>query len=123
MKKNVLVQVGERTETRTRTVPAQYDESGKLTAEETEETYEVTVPVMQAQSVEMTAEEIAEVNAANSGIAPEVQIQALKAELARYDYIGTKIAMGVATREEYAAEIAHTEVLRQQIRVLESEVG
>ena len=73
-----------------------------------------------AQTVEMTAEEIAEVQVA---VSPDVQIEQLKAELARYDYIGTKIAMGVATREEYAAEIAHTEVLRQQIRVLESEVG
>ena len=73
-----------------------------------------------AQTVEMTAEEIAEVQVA---VSPEMQIQALKNELARYDYIGTKLAMGVATREEYAAEIAHTEVLRQQIRALESEVG
>lgn len=120
MKKNVLVKVGERTETRTRTVPAQYDESGNLTAEETEETYEVTVPVMEAQSVEMTAEEISEVQVA---VSPEVQIEQLKAELARYDYIGVKLAMGVATKEEYAEEIAHTEVLRKQIRVLESEVG
>ena len=30
-----------------------------------------------------------------------------------------KIYMGVATKEEYAAEIAHTE----ELRVLESEVG
>lgn len=73
-----------------------------------------------AQTVEMTAEEIAELQVA---VSPEVQIEQLKVELARYDYIGTKLAMGVATREEYAAEIAHTEVLRQQIRVLESEVG
>lgn len=62
-----------------------------------------------AQTVEMTEAEIAELQVA---VSPEVQIQALKDELARYDYIGTKIAMGVATREEYAAEIAHTEVLR-----------
>ena len=73
-----------------------------------------------AQTVEMTAEEIAELQVA---VSPEVQIEQLKAELARYDYIGTKIAMGVATREEYADEIAHTEELRQQIRALESEVG
>lgn len=73
-----------------------------------------------AQTVEMTAEEIAELQVA---VSPEVQIEQLKAELARYDYIGTKLAMGVATREEYAAEIAHTEVLRQRIRALESEVG
>lgn len=73
-----------------------------------------------AQTVEMTEAEIAELQVA---VSPEVQIQALKDELARYDYIGTKLAMGVATREEYAAEIAHTEVLRQRIRALESEVG
>ena len=73
-----------------------------------------------AQTVEMTTEEIAELQVA---VSPEVQIERLKAELARYDYIGTKLAMGVATHEEYAAEIAHTELLRQQIRVLESEVG
>ena len=119
MKKNVLVKVGERVETRTRTIPAQYDEDGNRTAEETEEAYEVIVPVMEAQSVEMTAEEVAELQTA---ISPEMQIEQLKEELARYDYIGTKLAMGVATREEYAEEIAHTEELRQQIRVLEGEV-
>lgn len=73
-----------------------------------------------AQTVEMTAEEIAELQVA---VSPEVQIEQLKVELARYDYIGVKIAMGVATKEEYAEEIAHTEELRQQIRVLEGEVG
>lgn len=50
------------------------------------------------------------------------QIEELKAELCTYDYIGTKIAMGVATKEDYAKEIAYTETLRQQIRKLESEV-
>ena len=73
-----------------------------------------------AKTVEMTEAEIAELQVA---VSPEVQIEQLKAELARYDYIGVKLAMGVATKEEYAEEIAHTEVLRQQIRVLESEVG
>lgn len=73
-----------------------------------------------AQTVEMTEAEIAELQVA---VSPEVQIEQLKAELARYDYIGVKLAMGVATKEEYAEEIAHTEELRQQIRVLESEVG
>ena len=73
-----------------------------------------------AQTVEMTEAEIAELQVA---VSPEVQIEQLKAELARYDYIGVKLAMDVATKEEYAEEIAHTEVLRQQIRVLESEVG
>lgn len=119
MKKNVLVKVGERVETRTRTIPAQYDENGNRTAEETEEAYEVIVPIMEAQSVEMTAEEVAELQ---TEISPEVQIAQLKEELARYDYIGTKLAMGVATREEYAEEIAHTETLRERIRALENDV-
>lgn len=63
MKKNVLVKVGERTETRIRPIPAQYDEMGELIAEAYDETYTVTVPVMEAQNVEMTAEEIAEMEA------------------------------------------------------------
>ena len=63
MKKNVLVKVGERTETRIRTIPAQYDDMGELIAEAYDETYTVTVPVMEAQNVEMTAEEIAEMEA------------------------------------------------------------
>ena len=60
MKKNILVQVDERTETRIRTIPARYDEHGELIAEAHDETYTVTVPVMEPRNVEMTAEEIAE---------------------------------------------------------------
>ena len=60
MKKNILVQTGERTETRIRTIPAQYSEMGELIAEAYDETYTVTVPIMEAQNVEMTEEEIAE---------------------------------------------------------------
>lgn len=60
MKKNVLVQTGERAETRIRTVPAQYNEMGELIADAYDETYTVTVPVMEARNVEMTAEEITE---------------------------------------------------------------
>ena len=63
MKKNVLVQVGERAETRIRTVPAQYNEMGELIADAYDETYTVTVPVMEPRNVEMTPEEIAELEA------------------------------------------------------------
>ena len=63
MKKNILVQTGERTETRIRTVPAQYSKTGELIAEAYEETYTVTVPVMEPRNVEMTPEEIAELEA------------------------------------------------------------
>lgn len=49
----------------------------------------------------------------------EEEINKLKNELSTYDYIGTKIAMGVATKEDYADEIAYTETLRKKIRELE----
>ena len=60
MKKNILIKTGERTETRIRTIPAQYSEMGELIAEAHDETYTVTVPIMEARNVEMTADEIAE---------------------------------------------------------------
>ena len=63
MKKNILIKTGERTETRIRTIPAQYNEMGELIADAYEETYTVTVPVMEAQNVEMTPEEIADLEA------------------------------------------------------------
>lgn len=50
----------------------------------------------------------------------EEQVTQLKAELASYDYIGTKIAMGVATKEEYADKIAYTETLRAKINELQN---
>ena len=50
----------------------------------------------------------------------EQQISLLKKELLNYDYIGVKIAMGVATKEEYAEQIAYTETIREQIRQLET---
>lgn len=52
----------------------------------------------------------------------QVQIDEKKQELQTYDYIGVKIAMGVATKEEYANQIAYTEQLRREINELESEV-
>lgn len=60
MKKNVLVKIGERTETRERIVPAVYGEDGEIITPETVEQYTVTVPIMEARNVEMAAEEIAE---------------------------------------------------------------
>ena len=50
----------------------------------------------------------------------EEQINSLKEELLKYDYIGIKLAMGVATKEEYAEQIAYTETIREQIRQLET---
>ena len=60
MKKNVLVKVGERTETRKRIIPAVYDENGEIVTEETVEQYTVTVPIMESRNVDMTPDEIAE---------------------------------------------------------------
>ena len=70
MKKNVLVKIGERTETRERIVPAAYGESGDIITPETVEQYTVTVPIMEARNVDMTPEEIAEMEAQQSE-APE----------------------------------------------------
>ena len=63
MKKNILVQVGERAEIRIRTIPAQYSEMGELIADSYDEFYTVNVPIMEARNVEMTADEIAELEA------------------------------------------------------------
>ena len=68
MKKNILVKVGERTETRIRTIPARYSEMGELIADAHDETYTVTVPIMKPRNVEMTAEEIAELKAMQAHI-------------------------------------------------------
>ena len=68
MKKNILVKIGERTETRIRTIPAQYSELGELIAEAYDETYTVSVPIMQAQNVEMTPEEVAEMEAMQANV-------------------------------------------------------
>ena len=83
MKKNILVQVGERTETRIRTIPAQYNEIGELIAEAYDETYTVTVPVMEPRNVEMTADEIAELEATQAQMpesvpTPEQRLDALE---------------------------------------------
>ena len=53
---------------------------------------------------------------------PQAEIQMLKQELANYDYIGVKIAMGVATIDDYKEQIAYTEELRKQIRTLEEQI-
>lgn len=50
------------------------------------------------------------------------KLDSLYLELKSYDYIGTKIATGVATIEEYAEQIAHMEELRTKIRELEAKI-
>ena len=83
MKKNILVQTGERTETRIRTIPAQYNEMGELIADAYDETYTVTVPVMEPRNVEMTPEEIADLEAMRANMpapspTPEQRLDALE---------------------------------------------
>lgn len=65
-----------------------------------------------------TAEELEALRV--SGI--QVQINERKVKLAESDYIGVKIAMGVATKEQYAEQIAETERLRAEINELEKQI-
>ena len=60
MKKNVLIKIGERTETQRRIIPAIYDENSNIVTEETVEQYTVSIPIIESRNVEMTEEEIAE---------------------------------------------------------------
>ena len=45
-----------------------------------------------------------------------------EAQLRQKDYVGTKIAMGVATIEDYADVIAQTEVWRDDINAAKDEI-
>ena len=47
----------------------------------------------------------------------------LLTQLQSKDYIGTKIAMGVATREQYAEEITLTETWRAEIEAADREIA
>ena len=70
---------------------------------------------------EMTQEEIERYKELDE-INIDTEIDLLKQELTKYDYIGVKIAMGVATREEYSKEIEYTEEIRRRIRELEKKI-
>lgn len=70
---------------------------------------------------EATEEEIKQFNE-NNVVSVQSKINELKEELATYYYIGNEIAMGIATREDYAEEIAYTETLRAKIRELENQL-
>ncbi len=95
MKKNILVQIGERAEVRQRIIPATYGEDGEILTPESVETYTVNVPIMEARNVEMTAEEIKNLevmqasapkpkqSAAERVAALEAQVAALTALLAQ----------------------------------------
>lgn len=112
MKKNILVQVGEREEQHIRTIPAQYNEMGELIADAYDETYTVTVPIMEPRNVEMTAEEIAELERMRASIPTpeqtmeermtvlETQVSSLMTDE------GAEVAMGIlnGTIKEEAAD-------------------
>ena len=100
MKKNVLVQVGERAETRIRTIPAQYNEMGELIAEAYDETYTVTVPVMEPRNVEMTAEEVAELEAMQAAMPePQPTLEDCQA-VADMAYVNSELALAMLNETE-----------------------
>ena len=100
MKKNVLVQVGERAETRIRTVPAQYNEMGELIAEAYDETYTVIVPVMEPRNVEMTQEEVAEMEAMQTAMPePQPTLEDCQA-VADMAYVNSELALSMLNEME-----------------------
>ena len=104
MKKNILVQVGERAETRIRTIPAEYSEMGELITESYDETYTVTVPIMEAQNVEMTSEEIAEferIQAQMPAPAPTAEDRLTDVEnVSDMAYVNAELALALITEME-----------------------
>lgn len=67
---------------------------------------------------EPTEESIAEAIAKCERDEKDSRIANLKKKLSGYDYIGVKIATGVATIEDYKDEIAEAEAIRKEIREL-----
>ena len=100
MKKNILVQTGERTETHIRTHPAQYNEMGELIAEAYDETYTVTVPVMEPRNVDMTPEEIAELKAMQAAMPePQPTLEDCQA-VADMAYVNSELALAMLNEME-----------------------
>ena len=100
MKKNILVQVGERAEVRIRTHPAQYNEMGEMIAEAYDETYTVTVPVMEPRNVEMTQEEVAEMEAMQAAMPePQPTLEDCQA-VADMAYVNSELALSMLNKME-----------------------
>lgn len=100
MKKNILVQVGERAETRIRTIPARYNEMGELIAEAYDETYTVIVPIMEPRNVEMTPEEIAELEAMQADMPePQPTLEDCQA-VADMAYVNSELALALLNEME-----------------------
>ena len=100
MKKNILVQVGEREEQRIRTIPAQYNEMGEVIADAYDETYTINVPVMEARNVEMTQKEIAELEAMQAAM-PEPQPTLYDCQaVADMAYVNSELALAMLNEME-----------------------
>ena len=100
MKKNILIKTGERTETRIRTVQAQYNEMGELIADAYDETYTVTVPVMEPRNVDMTPEEIAELEAMHAAMPePQSTLDDCQA-VADMAYVNSELALAMLNEME-----------------------
>lgn len=100
MKKNILVQVGERAEVRIRTHPAQYNKMGEMIAEAYDETYTVTVPVMEPRNVDMTPEEIAELEAMQAAMPePQPTLEDCQA-VADMAYVNSELALAMLNEME-----------------------
>ena len=104
MKKNILIKTGEHTETRIRTIPAQYNEMGELIAEAYDEAYTVTVPVLEARNVEMTPEEVAELEAMQAAMQaampePQPTLEDCQA-VADMAYVNSELALAMLNETE-----------------------
>lgn len=100
MKKNILVQVGERVEVRIRTHPAQYNEMGEMIADAYDETYTVTVPVMEPRNVEMTQEDVAEMEAMQAAMPePQPTLEDCQA-VADMAYVNSELALSMLDEME-----------------------
>jgi hypothetical protein len=100
VKKNILIKTGERTETRIRTIPAQYNEMGELIADSYDETYTVTVPVMEPRNVDMTLEEIAELEAMHAAMPePQPTLEDCQA-VADMAYVNSELALAMLNEME-----------------------
>ena len=100
MKKNILIKTGERTETRIRTIPAQYSDMGELIAESYDETYTVTVPVMEPRNVDMTPEEIAELEVMQAAMPePQPTLEDCQA-VADMAYVNSELALAMLNETE-----------------------
>lgn len=100
MRKNILIKTGERTETRIRKIPAQYNKMGEVISESYDETYTVTVPVMEPRNVEMTPEEIAELEAMQADMPePQPTLEDCQA-VADSAYVNSELALALLNEME-----------------------